>query len=625
MAIDTLKQEEGAVEEGEGVGDVDTTRDIISENELQLFCDSLSNTLQNTASFQYTLDYFDPSIGILYSKDHPTCLNFCVALLREILCNLKPNHELWDKIQYAAFLLNLATRNIDFNILYEIFHQVETNVNTNHWSWREAQVKAYVTERIAEKIIVKDDVCSLPDVNDIKRDTDFDDYNFNSITINGVNKDLPFEDNFNSDIDNLGLSDDDDMADADFVVDAKDERLIEAEEGFDEQEMNDRKADVKKIVKEEKPKKRRKIPNKKTEEESNPAKVKRKPGRPRTKEKKPPRIIGPIKTGRKRRDWYGDKTVPEEKAKLLCNLCEFRALSGKGLERHAFEIHETNRLCTQCGHLSETFDDYLEHDQIHPLKCEVCEANILGSRRMKSHMKMHETKNEDKPELDRTTCSVCGQLVRICSLSAHMKQMHSTEVFECDVCGKTANSKSRITTHRKKHFMKPIECPECGTFVKDLQLHFNWKCGNKKKEKLPCNLCTKTFVSKAGLDRHIKQIHQKIMDFQCDSCDYKTYTNYNLKIHISKMHTKEELQKLCQICNQKTGNMDYHMRIYHIAEYVKSQANKQEQLMSPERQTITQDKKQNMQAPMSETATLFHTQLSNIDKHEDPHSLDAPT
>ena len=55
MAIDTLKQEEGVVGEGDGVGDADTTRDIISDNELQLFCDSLSNTLQNTANFQYTL------------------------------------------------------------------------------------------------------------------------------------------------------------------------------------------------------------------------------------------------------------------------------------------------------------------------------------------------------------------------------------------------------------------------------------------------------------------------------------------------------------------------------------------------------------------------------------------
>eukprot|EP00088_Acartia_fossae_P024070 TRINITY_DN2504_c2_g1_i3.p1 TRINITY_DN2504_c2_g1~~TRINITY_DN2504_c2_g1_i3.p1 ORF type:complete len:616 (+),score=167.97 TRINITY_DN2504_c2_g1_i3:81-1928(+) len=615
MAIDTLKQEEGAVEEGEGVGDVDTTRDIISENELQLFCDSLSNTLQNTASFQYTLDYFDPSIGILYSKDHPTCLNFCVALLREILCNLKPNHELWDKIQYAAFLLNLATRNIDFNILYEIFHQVETNVNTNHWSWREAQVKAYVTERIAEKIIVKDDVCSLPDVNDIKRDTDFDDYNFNSITINGVNKDLPFEDNFNSDIDNLGLSDDDDMADADFVVDAKEESLAEAEEGIDEEEIADDKMDVKKIVKEEKPKKSKKRPyRKRTEEEKQKPKVKKKRGRPR-------------------KDFNTEAETDEDKAKLVCHLCNYKAKSQIGLEQHAFEQHEANRLCTQCGHLSETFEDYLKHDKSHSMSCEVCQKIILGARNLRVHMKLHETKVEDSSEVNRIPCDICGHLLRANSMYSHMLHVHSSEVHKCDVCDFTTNTKPKLNIHRRKHFKKLVECPECKKMVKDLNLHFFRSCANKKKERLPCHLCNKSFAFKDGLERHIKHIHQKIMNFHCEHCDYKTYSGFNLRIHISKMHTKEEMEKICQFCNQKTVGLDYHIRIYHMDEHLKSQANKQEsledQLRSPDLQINNQAamKEQQQMQPggMMGASAQFHTQIPGINKQEDPHSLDAPT
>ena len=71
------------------------------------------------------LDYFYSSIGILYNKESPTSLSFCVALLREILCNLKPSHVLWDKVKYAAFLLNLAARDVEFSVLYEIFYQVK--------------------------------------------------------------------------------------------------------------------------------------------------------------------------------------------------------------------------------------------------------------------------------------------------------------------------------------------------------------------------------------------------------------------------------------------------------------------------------------------------------------------
>ena len=77
------------------------------------------------------LDYFDSSIGILYNKESPTSLSFCVALLREILCNLKPSHVLWDKVKYAAFLLNLAARDVEFSVLYEIFYQVKGTIK---WS-----------------------------------------------------------------------------------------------------------------------------------------------------------------------------------------------------------------------------------------------------------------------------------------------------------------------------------------------------------------------------------------------------------------------------------------------------------------------------------------------------------
>ena len=72
----------------------------------------------------YILDYFDTSLGVLCSRENPTSLNFSVAVLHEILYNLKPSHELWDKVKYAAFLLNLATRGIEFSLLYDIYHQV---------------------------------------------------------------------------------------------------------------------------------------------------------------------------------------------------------------------------------------------------------------------------------------------------------------------------------------------------------------------------------------------------------------------------------------------------------------------------------------------------------------------
>eukprot|EP00088_Acartia_fossae_P024071 TRINITY_DN2504_c2_g1_i4.p1 TRINITY_DN2504_c2_g1~~TRINITY_DN2504_c2_g1_i4.p1 ORF type:complete len:580 (+),score=150.99 TRINITY_DN2504_c2_g1_i4:1-1740(+) len=579
-----------------------------------MFCDLLVGNLMT--KYEFTIDYFDSRFGLLHDKENPTSLNFCVALLLEILCKLKPSHELWDKIKYAAFLLNLATRNIDFGVLYEIFHQMEVNVKAEHWSWCEAHVKSFLAERIAEKFIVKDDVCSLPDVTDIKRDEDYvedDQYN----PTNRDSKDLALYDNIESDKDDLSASDDD-MADADFVVDTKEQRLAEAEEGFDEEEMSDKKVDLKKLVKEEKPKKlKKKRPyRKKTEEEKRQPKVLKKRGRPR-------------------KNYFLEQSSAEndeDKVKMLCHLCNFKAKSHIGLERHAFEQHEANQLCTQCGHLSETFDDYLKHDKSHSFNCEVCQKNILGARNLKVHMKMHETKKEDG-EVNRIPCDICGHLLRANSMYSHMLHVHSSEVHKCDVCDFTTNTKPKLNIHRRKHFKKLVECPECKKMVKDLNLHFFRSCANKKKERLPCHLCNKSFAFKDGLERHIKHIHQKIMNFHCEHCDYKTYSGFNLRIHISKMHTKEEMEKICQFCNQKTVGLDYHIRIYHMDEHLKSQANKQEsledQLRSPDLQINNQAamKEQQQMQPggMMGASAQFHTQIPGINKQEDPHSLDAPT
>ena len=53
-----------------------------------------------------------------------TSQDFCLALLHEVLCKLAPSHELWHKLKYATFLLSIADRYANFELLYNIFHQV---------------------------------------------------------------------------------------------------------------------------------------------------------------------------------------------------------------------------------------------------------------------------------------------------------------------------------------------------------------------------------------------------------------------------------------------------------------------------------------------------------------------
>ena len=54
-------------------------------------------------------------------------------------------------------------------------------------------------------------------------------------------------------------------------------------------------------------------------------------------------------------------------------------------------------------------------------------------------------------------------------------------------------------------------------------------CAGKEKQRHYCHLCEKSFSLKEGLDRHIKHIHQKILNYHCEHCDYKTYAGFNLR------------------------------------------------------------------------------------------------
>eukprot|EP00088_Acartia_fossae_P005278 TRINITY_DN12315_c0_g1_i7.p1 TRINITY_DN12315_c0_g1~~TRINITY_DN12315_c0_g1_i7.p1 ORF type:complete len:621 (+),score=125.13 TRINITY_DN12315_c0_g1_i7:73-1935(+) len=580
----------------------------VRENELEIFCESLVGNI--VTKYEFTIDYFDASVGLVNGKENPTSLNFCVALLREILCNLKPSHELWDKIKYATFLLHVvATRpHVDFTVLYSIFHQVEIKVKTKQWSWREAKVKSYLAERITEKIIVKDDVCSLPDLNDdIKRDIDYDDVNEDNfeqfMTTNDDNNHHIDNDDHENDFDdkdeNLAFGMDELNEETNYDDNTKDERLsTKYEEDFENQDVPTIHKKVKlKKIKEDKSKKKRK---RKTEEEKElQPKVKKKRGRPK-----------------KEVAYFEDNNDADsdEKSKMLrCHLCTFKAKSGIGLERHAFEKHEANRLCTQCGHLSDTFKDYIAHEGSHVYNCEVCSKSVMGRKNLQVHMKLHdETKKEEDlvKEISKIPCDICGQLLRENSIYSHMRFVHGSELVKCDLCDFSTNAKFKLTIHRRLHFKKAAECPDCGKVVKNLKRHRLRKCGDSKeeKERFPCHLCNKTFAFKEGLDRHIKHIHQKIMNFHCEQCDYRTYSGFNLRLHVSKMHTKEEMERICQFCNQKTKGLDHHIRIYHADDLYKY--NQQQESATNNKQE-SQDDQQQLMSPHNNQQISHQDQSPN--------------
>ena len=65
--------------------------------------------------------------------------------------------------------------------------------------------------------------------------------------------------------------------------------------------------------------------------------------------------------------------------------------------------------------------------------------------------------------------------------------------------------------------------------------------------------------------KHIKAVHDKIKDFECDKCDFKCSTNGDLKIHIKRVHDiiKDIKCDKCEFVCSTNGGLKIHIKSVH--------------------------------------------------------------
>ena len=111
-------------------------------------------------------------------------------------------------------------------------------------------------------------------------------------------------------------------------------------------------------------------------------------------------------------------------------------------------------------------------------------------------------------------------------------------------------------------------CSVRGETFKRLKQHLKTtKCGTGKKAEatLPCPRgCPKMFTYQGAVKWHVRQVHDQIKDKLCPFCKYRTYSKFNLKLHVTKQHEGREFEKKkCEHCDKATFSLDYHMQTYH--------------------------------------------------------------
>ncbi|KAE9542638.1 hypothetical protein AGLY_002549 [Aphis glycines] len=178
------------------------------------------------------------------------------------------------------------------------------------------------------------------------------------------------------------------------------------------------------------------------------------------------------------------------------------------------------------------------------------------------------------------SCNVCLEtFTKFNDLILHDLKVHTDmpKNYSCSKCGKLFLSEERVEIHMKVHREKSFACQMCQkkfTQQKTLDIHLNVHIGlypcdkcdfkaqtmynlkihestHSKVKEHCCQECKKEFSTVSSLRRHNRLVHQKLVWFRCDKCDYSTSQPSNMKYHKSS-HDPQNC--VCDHCGARFKN-----------------------------------------------------------------------
>jgi len=253
-----------------------------------------------------------------------------------------------------------------------------------------------------------------------------------------------------------------------------------------------------------------------------------------------------------------------------CDVCSHKHgfASQHLLQKHLLKKHNLQITCPLCNGTFDQYEMFLKHKEacMPEIVCHVCGDNFKSKAALKYHIGVkHETK-------EKAPCQYCGEYFQ--DVSLHVKNIHENPIEKCNLCDFQSRRSYALNIHTKTMHsdINLKTCEFCGEVRKNLKKHIErTKCGQninvEDRKDVSCDKCDSKFTTRVSLKKHLKAIHQKVRNRACLQCEYTTYSGYNLKIHVAKMHEGKRIEKeTCVSCLKEVSNLPYHNKIYHLGQ-----------------------------------------------------------
>ena len=247
---------------------------------------------------------------------------------------------------------------------------------------------------------------------------------------------------------------------------------------------------------------------------------------------------------------------------------------------HSTESEIKKRQCPQCGRWFANTSSVNKHmreqcgkgmDRFEKRKCIHCNKLFRNCDKHEAKCLRLRKKWKKPPAPVASPCEECGKVFSTpYVLKMHMDKVHNPNgptYYNCDKCVYRTIIKRKIEEHLKEHETGLIwvTCDICGKKVKgnnkkNLLHHIDLV--HKKKYAGNCDICGKEVND---IPSHKQKMHSE-RKYSCHICTYSSPSNFNLRLHISKVHLgMKELEKVqCPHCDVVTTNLPHHLKQYHI-------------------------------------------------------------